>query len=409
MGWLGGWAREGGRGIMLYIVNATVYTPDAVIERGAVLIGGTNILACGPQDEVAVLAPPGVERLDAGGGIVAPGLIDLQLNGALGDDFTVQPETIWRVAEQLPRWGVTSFLPTIITSPLAQVAKAQETLARGPRRKWYGSIPLGLHCEGPFLNPEKKGAHNPAHLRLPSLEAVAGWSPESGVRLVTLAPELPGALPVIEALAGRGVVVSCGHSMATYDQAQAAFAAGARYGTHLFNAMPPLEHREPGLPGALLTAPEQTVGIIPDGVHTHPSIVALAWRMKGPGRFQEPGRLNVVTDAMAALGKEPGRYLLGDQEVTVTEREARLPSGTLAGSILSMDTALRRLVEFTGCSVGEALATMTSTPADLLGIGQERGRITQGAYADLVVLSPDLQVMTTIVEGREVYRRPAGG
>jgi N-acetylglucosamine-6-phosphate deacetylase len=248
------------------------------------------------------------------------------------------------------------------------------------------------------LNPQKKGAHNPEHLRLPSLGAVARWSPQEHVRLVTLAPELPGALPVIEALAGRGVLVSCGHSMATYAEAQAAFAAGARYGTHLFNAMPTLEHREPGLPGALLTAPDQTVGIIPDGVHTHPAIVQMAWKMKAPGR------LNVVTDAMAALGQAPGRYLLGDQEVTVTARDARLPSGTLAGSILSMDMALRRLIEFTGCSLGEALATITSTPADLLGLGHERGRIAAGAYADLVVLGADLQVRMTVVEGRVLYR-----
>jgi len=385
---------------MLYLHNATIYTPDTELAGGAVLVDGARIAAVGPAAELP--PPQGAERLDARGGIVTPGLIDLQLNGALGDDFTIAPETIWRVAEQLGRWGVTSFLPTIITSPLAQVGKAQEVLAGGPpggsSGGWQGSIPLGLHCEGPFLNPQKKGAHNPEHLRLPSLAAVADWSPQNGVRLVTLAPELPGALPVIEALRGRGVLVSSGHSMATYAQAQAAFAAGARYGTHLFNAMPTLEHREPGLPGALLTAADQTVGIIPDGVHTHPAIVQMAWKMKGPRR------LNVVTDAMAALGQPPGRYLLGDQEVTVTAREARLPSGTLAGSILSMDTALRRLIEFTGCSLREALGTITTTPAELLGVGQERGRIAAGAYADLVVLSPDLQVRATVVEGRVVYR-----
>ena len=381
---------------MRYIYNATLYTPDEVIPAGAVLIDGARIAACGPAADLP--APPGAELLDAGGALVTPGFIDLQINGAFGDDFTVAPETIWRVAAGLGRWGVTSFLPTIITAPLAQAGKAQEVLAGGPPPGWQGSIPLGLHCEGPFLNPQKKGAHNPSHLRLPSLEAVAAWSPQNHVRLVTLAPELPGALPVIEALAGRGVLVSSGHSMATYAEAQAAFAAGARYGTHLFNAMPALEHREPGLPGALLTTPDQTVGIIPDGVHTHPAIIDMAWKLKGPRR------LNVVTDAMAALGQAPGRYLLGDQEVIVTARDARLPSGSLAGSILSMDTALRRLIEFTGCSLPEALATITSTPADLLGMGHERGRIVAGAYADLVLLSADLQVMMTLVEGRLVYR-----
>lgn len=381
---------------MLYIHNATIYTPEAVINDGAILVDGRHIAACAPAAELA--APAGAEVIDAGGAAVVPGFIDLQLNGAFGDDFTEAPETIWRVAEELPRWGVTSFLPTIITSPLAQVAKGQAVLAGGPPVGWTGGIPLGLHAEGPFLNLQKKGAHNPAHLRLPSLEAVAAWSPEQHVRLVTLAPELPGALAVIEALAKRGVLVSSGHSMATYAEAQAAFAAGARYGTHLFNAMPPLEHREPGLPGALLTAPELAVGIIPDGVHVHPAIVALAWRAKGPKR------LNIVTDAMAALGMPPGRYMLADQEVIVTERDARLASGTLAGSVIPMDAALRNILAFTGCSLPEALETITSTPADLLGLGQLRGRIIPGAYADLVMLTPDLHVGLTMVEGKTLYR-----
>jgi N-acetylglucosamine-6-phosphate deacetylase len=381
---------------MLYIHNAAVYAPERIIDRGAVLVDGGRIIAYGTVAETP--APAGAAFLDAGGMRLVPGFIDLQLNGAFGDDFSVAPETIWRVAEGLPRWGVTSFLPTIITSPLAQVGKAQEVLASGPPPGWRGSLPLGLHCEGPFLNPQKKGAHNPIHLRLPSVEAVADWTPQQHVRLVTLAPELPGALPVVELLVSRGILVSSGHSMATYAEAQAAFAAGARYGTHLFNAMPPLEHREPGLPGALLTTATQTAGLIADGVHIHPAIVALAWGMKGSQR------LNVVTDAMAALGMPPGRYLLGDQEVIVTELEARLPSGTLAGSVLSMDAALRNVLEFTGCTLPEALATITSTPADLLGLDAERGRIVPGAFADLVLLTPDLHVAATLVEGNIVYR-----
>ena len=381
---------------MLDIHNAAIYTPERMINDGAILVEGQRIAACAPAAELP--APAGAEMLDAAGAAVVPGFIDLQLNGAFGDDFSVSPETIWRVAAGLPRWGVTSFLPTIITSPLAQFAKGQEVLAGGPPAGWAGSIPLGLHCEGPFLNLQKKGAHNPAHLRLPSLEAVATWSPEQHVRLVTLAPELPGALAVVEALASRGVLVSSGHSMATYAEAQAAFAAGARYGTHLFNAMPTLEHREPGLPGALLTASELTVGIIPDGVHVHPAAVALAWQAKGPKR------LNIVTDAMAALGMPAGRYMLADQEVVVTERDARLASGTLAGSVLPMDAALRNVLAFTGCSLAEALETITSTPADLLGMGQLRGRIIPGAYADLVMLTPDLQVSLTMVEGKTLYR-----
>ena len=386
---------------MLGIQRATLLTPDVQIDDGVLLIEHGRIVAVG--DAASVTVPDGVEVIDAGGLIVAPGFIDLQLNGAFGDDFTLEPASIWRVAAGLPRWGVTSFLPTIITSPLAQVAQAQEILASGAPHGWQGSIPLGLHCEGPFLNPQKKGAHNPAHLRSPAIEEITAWTPENHVRLVTLAPELPGALALVHALAERGIVVSAGHSMATYREAKAGFAAGIRYGTHLFNAMPPLEHREPGLPGALLTDPSLTIGIIPDGIHVHPSIVALAWAAKGTQR------LTVVTDAMAALGMAPGRYMIADQEVIVTQHDhgvnvARLASGTLAGSVLAMDEALRRLITYTGCSLGDALATITATPADLLGVGSERGRLRAGACADLVFLTPTLEVVRTIVAGVTCYQ-----
>ncbi len=180
---------------MLCIRRATILTPEVQIDNGVLLIEHGRILAVG--DDASIATPDYAEVIDAGGLLVTPGFIDLQLNGAFGDDFTLTPDTIWRVAAGLPRWGVTSFLPTIITSPLQQVAQAQETLEGGPPAGWQGSIPLGLHCEGPFLNPQKKGAHNPAHLRLPTVADVAAWSPEAHVRLVTLAPELPGALEVI--------------------------------------------------------------------------------------------------------------------------------------------------------------------------------------------------------------------
>lgn len=385
---------------MLCIRRATLMTPETQIDDGVLLIEHGRILAVGDATHIA--APDDAEVIDAGGLIVAPGFIDLQLNGAFGDDFTLNPDTIWRVAAGLPRWGVTSFLPTIITSPLSQAAQAQETLASGPPAGWQGSLPLGLHCEGPFLNPQKKGAHNPAYLRLPARADVAAWTPENHVRLVTLAPELPGALAVIEELTKRGVVVSAGHSMASYREAKAGFAAGIRYGTHLFNAMPPLDHREPGLPGALLSDPAATIGIIPDGIHVHPSMVALAWAAKGPQR------LTVVTDAMAALGMAPGRYTIADQEVIVSAHDqgvnaARLASGSLAGSVLAMDEALRRLIRYTGCSLGDALAAVTATPADLLGLGQERGRLRPGAWADLVFLTPTLAVARTMVAGVVCY------
>ena len=381
---------------MLYIRNASVCTPDTVIERGAVLIDEGRIVAAGPATDVP--CPSGADEIDATGLSLAPGFIDLQVNGAFGDDFTDDPAVIWRVAAKLPRYGVTSFLPTIITSPMEKIAAGQRVVTDGGPGGFRGARPLGLHAEGPFLNPQRKGAHNPAYLRLPDVSAVDDWSRETGVRLVTLAPELPGALDVIAALSSRGVLVSAGHSMATYDQALAGFNAGARYGTHLFNAMPTLGHRDPGLPGALLTDDRTTVGFIADGVHTHPSVITLVWRALGAAR------LNLVTDAMAALGMPAGPYRLGDYDVTVDATSAKLADGTLAGSILSLDQAVRNLIDMTGCTLTEALPTVTTTPARAIGVDGERGRIKPGYVADMVLLSRDRRVRTTICEGEVVYR-----
>lgn len=383
---------------MCYIHGATLYTPEAFLDNAAVLVDQGRIVAVDTAS--ALPCPAGAEVINATGLLLVPGFIELQLNGGFGDDFTDDPATIWRVAEKLPRYGVTAFLPTIITAPLDKVALGQQVVTQCRPAGFHGAEPLGLHVEGPFLNPQKKGAHNPAYLRPPSLKAVAGWSPETGVRLVSLAPELPGALDVIRVLADRGVLVSAAHSMATYAEALAGFDAGIRYGTHLFNAMPVLGHRDPGLPGALLADDRATVGLIGDGIHVHPAMVKLVWRLLGPGR------LNLVTDAMAALGMAPGVHRLGDFEVTVDETSARLADGTLAGSILSPDQALRNLIAFTGCTLRDALATVTTTPAKALGLDHERGRIAPGYVADLALLTPDLRVQATMVAGEAVYTAP---
>jgi N-acetylglucosamine-6-phosphate deacetylase len=381
---------------MLYIRNATILTPIERIDNGALVTDGRQIAAVGPVGEIPY--PDGAQVIDADGLFLTPGFIELQINGAFGYDFTADPATIWPVAAKLPRYGVTAFLPTIISSPLETVAAAQDILGQTPVSGETGAIPLGLHVEGPFLNLTRKGAHNPEHLLAADLEAVADWSPERGVRLVTLAPELPGGLDLVTVLTERGVAVSAGHSNATYAEAQAGFDAGLRYGTHLFNAMPPLHHREPGLIGALLTDPRPTVGMIADGIHTHPSIIRMAWQILGNTR------LNLVTDAMAALGMPPGQHLLGDYDVIVDETSARLADGTLAGSILSLDVALQNLITFAECSLAEALPTVTTTPAKLLGLSDQRGQLAPGHLADLVLLSPEFDVVSTIVEGQIVYQ-----
>jgi N-acetylglucosamine-6-phosphate deacetylase len=363
---------------VLVIKNATILTPDVLLEKGAVMVENGRIAGVVPAHELAI--PAGAQVVDGEGLFLAPGFIDLQCNGGWGHDFSHEPDTIWRVARRLPQTGVTGFLPTIVTSPRATIESAQAALLAGPPTGWTGAQPLGLHLEGPFLNPAKKGAHNPAYLRLPDLNAVRQWRPDQGVRLVTLAPELPGALELIEQLVAQDVIVSAGHSLADIETGQKGIAAGVRYGTHLFNAMPPLLHREPGLAGALLNDERVTVGLIADAVHVHPTLVKLVWEMLGSGR------LNLVTDAMAALGMPPGLYHLGDFQVTVNESSARLPNGTLAGSVMPLATALQRFRQMTGCSLAVALQSVTTTPARLLGLAHCKGRIAPGYDADLLLL-----------------------
>lgn len=378
---------------MLYF-SARVITPLLEIPDGAVLVENDVIRAVGSR---ATLPPPtGAHQFNLPEFMLAPGFIDLQLNGGFGSDFTTEPATIWRVAEQLPQYGVTSFLPTIISSPFDTIKCARDVLRTGAPKNFRGATPLGLHLEGPFLNPAKHGAHNPSHLQPPSLDAIRDWSAEQQVRLVTLAPELQGALNVVRELHARGVVVSAGHSMATYAEAKAGFDAGITYGTHLFNAMPHVEARAPNLPGALLADPRVTVGIIPDGLHVHPALVGLAYQAKGAAR------LNLVTDAMAALGMPPGEYPIGDQIAHVDATSARLANGRLAGSILNLEQALKNFCEFTTATRAHAIETMTLTPAQLLG-ETTRGQIVAGARADFVLLSPEGHVAATFVGGELVW------
>jgi N-acetylglucosamine-6-phosphate deacetylase len=235
-------------------------------------------------------------------------------------------------------------------------------------------------------------------LRLPNLEMAADWSPAAGVRLVTLAPELAGALEVTRQLVERGVVVSMGHSAATYAEALAGIEAGMTYGTHLFNAMRPFDHREPGVAGALLADERARVGLIADGVHTHPAAVRVAWRAKGTDGF------TLVSDAMAGLGLGDGVYRLSEREVMVRDGSARLADGTLAGSVLSLDQAVRNFIEMTHCHAYQAVAAATMSPAHVLGLGGVYGGVEVGKAADLVLLTRELEVVTTWVDGEVAYR-----
>jgi N-acetylglucosamine-6-phosphate deacetylase len=382
----------------MYAIQAgSLHTPDQVIPNAFVYIDNEKIVDITSE---SIDTKNQDQIIDARNHIVTPGFIDLQINGAFGYDFTADPKSIWQVAARLPQFGVTSFLPTIITSPLETILNAQKMLLKGPSADFAGSQPIGLHIEGPFLNPERKGAHNPNYLLPPNKEIYSNFSPSEAVLLTTLAPELPGALEIVDLLTKNGVIVSAGHSMATYDQATLAIDHGVRYGTHIFNAMAPLHQHEPGLVGALLTDQRVKIGLIADGIHVHPKVIQIIWNTVG----QE--RLTLVTDAMAALGMSAGKYFINDLDVWVDENSARLESGVLAGSILSLDTALRNLIRFTNCSFQAGLHTITHNPAQLLGLHNQLGKIAPGYFADLTILTQDYQVALTICRGKITYRSP---
>lgn len=367
---------------------------------GALVVRGASVWRDGAwgggdvaidDGRVVEAAPAGAQVVDASGLLAVPGFIDLQCNGGVGIDLASEPERLWELGAALPGWGVTAWLPTIVTTPPDVVERALAALAAGPPAGWRGAVPLGLHLEGPFLAPGHHGAHPVARLRPPTLDAIEGWSRDAGVAVVTIAPELDGALDVIEALVERGVVVSLGHSGATAAQATAGIDAGARWVTHLFNAMAPLHHRAPGLAGVALSDERVRVGMIVDGIHVDPAVVALAQRALGE-------RLTLVTDAVAALGMPVGRHALGRAEVTVGDDGVRLADGTLAGSNLAMDEAIRNLVTFTGCAPELAVTGASAAPASLLG-DRARGALEVGRRADLVLLTDDLEVVTTFVGG----------
>lgn len=369
-----------------------------------VISGGTVVdpAAVSPAHEVHVVdrcvSAPTADvrrRLDATGLLVVPSYVDLQCNGLDGIDLTAEPTRLWDVGTRLPAAGVGSFLPTLVSPSPEVVAAAQRTLAARPR-EYEGAEPLGLHLEGPLLNPARAGAHPEQALRAVADAHTAAWSRRDGVLVVTVAPELPGVLPLIAVLVRRGVCVSLGHSDATSAQALAAVEAGARGVTHLFNAMRRFSHRDPGLAGLALADERLRCGVIADGVHSDPITVAAAWRALGPDR------LHLVTDSSAAAGAADAAPTLAGVPLTLSDGAPRTADGRLAGSALSMDQAVRNLRCWTGCSTSDAVRAAALNPARHIGV-TGKARLAPGADADVTLLHPDLTVAATLLRGRVVY------
>lgn len=325
--------------------------------------------------------------VDASGLKIVPGFIDLQINGGWGQDLQRDPAALWALAQHLVEVGVTSFLPTLTTNGYSRRREALSAWRSGPpeRDEFVGADPVGWHIEGPWLAPSRHGAHSRELLQPIPPVIPPEYTPAEGVRLVTLAPELAGAGRMISDLTRQGVVVSIGHSEATADQARTALEAGATMGTHLFNAMSGIHHRDVGLAAALLLEPSY-LGVILDGVHVDPDIVRLTWQVAGH-------RMVAVSDAVA---------FMGTGAASATGDAVRLYDGTLAGSSIALDAAVRNLMTFTGCQLAEAVATVTEIPASCLGLS-DRGRIEVGRRADLTALDTDGRVVLTFVGGRLVF------
>ena len=366
-----------------------VVTPAGVLADAWVQVDDGRITAitdARPDGETPVV--------DLQGAWLLPGYIDLHMHGGGGHNVSESLQAMEEAVAFHRTHGTTATLVSLVTAPeralSEQLGWAAELVERGPRRR--GHV-LGSHLEGPFLSARRCGAQNEAHMLAPDaallerLRAAAGGT----LRMVTIAPELPGALPLIETLSRAGVIAAMGHSDANYEQALQGIRAGARHATHLFNAMPPLLHREPGLVGAALES-GITCELINDGRHVHPAIVRLVFDL-----IDAPA---LVTDAIDATGVGDGHFELGGQEVIVHDREARLAAtGSLAGSTLTMDEALRNTVKMSGLSVERASAAASLHPARALGRDGELGSIAPGMRADLVVLDDDLRVTRVMAGG----------
>ncbi|PYE49444.1 N-acetylglucosamine-6-phosphate deacetylase [Deinococcus yavapaiensis] len=375
-----------------WIENVRVVTDEGIVERGAVQVREGRIEAI-----VETNAPAQSSAYDGRGALLMPGMIDVHIHGANGRDMMDgTTSSIEEVSRACASTGCTSFLVTSVSSSLEDLLRLVDgvrvVVGREP-----GATIVGIHAEGPYLNARRKGMQNELYLRHPDLAEMERVLQHAGslLRMVTLAPELPGGLELTRYLRDRNVIVAVAHSDATYEEAAQAFACGASHVTHCFNGMRPIHHRDPGLVVAALENDGVSVQAIVDHVHLHPAIVRLMYRVKGASGMV------LITDALQAMGLGDGEYMFGGHKVTVRDGVARLDDGTLASSTVTMNEALRNTVRL-GVPLSDAVKMATSTPAELLGL-HSKGRIAVGADADLVLVNDEFEVLWTLVEGRTVH------
>jgi N-acetylglucosamine-6-phosphate deacetylase len=382
--------------------------PETIVIKGNVLTpreqigGGSVVVEDGRIAEVSEGKAPQGRVLDFEGCYVVPGFVDIHVHGGASEDvMDASDGGLDRLSLFLAAGGVTSFLATTYTDSQERTLKAVREIGEAAKRGTRGARLLGLHMEGPYISMERSGAQNRAHIRLPALDELGQASLEAGgsLRMVTLAPEVDGALEAVRWLASRGIVPAAGHTDATYDEARAGIEAGIRHASHLFNGMRSLHHREPGLVGAALDDERVTVELIADCYHIHPAVLRIVARLKGVGRTA------LVSDSIAAAGLPDGDYSLGGMKVAVRHGKSLLESGTLAGSTIRLCDAVRNMVKKADVPLREAVEMASATPSRVAGAADRKGGIAPGMDADITVLDRGLSVMLTMVEGRVVYEK----
>lgn len=382
--------------------GAEVYLEDDVLSPGSVILAQGRIVSI----QQGAIADPrdGSTFVDLTGTTLAPGFIDVHSHGMMGIDTNdAGIEEFQQFSRDAARYGVTALVPTTVACGPAELSRVLQHIHAVREKGTNGARILGVHLESNFISPRFKGAQPADALLAPEDEQA--WPIRkliddyaADIRIITVAPEVPGVLELISWLCEREIIVSLGHSAATYDEAVAGFDAGATQATHLFNAMAPLHHRAPGIVGAVLEDDEVFTEVICDGMHVHPALLSTIISAKGADRVM------AVTDSLRGAGMGPVEFMQGGQHVTVRDNIAQLDNGTIAGSLTTMDAMVRLLVGQLGWDVGETIMMVSTTPANSLGL-HDIGRIAPGKIADLVVLDADLQVETTYVGGRVAYQR----
>jgi N-acetylglucosamine-6-phosphate deacetylase len=382
---------------MLAITAKALFTPLKRIERPLLLIDGGSITDIRSQGEADL--PANAKRIDFKDCVLAPGLIDIHIHGSAGHDVMQADEQGRRRMEEfLASRGVTSYFPSTVAAPLDATLRSLEWLAKAIESSHSAgrAQPLGIHLEGPFLSHIRRGVHLPENLLKPTVETFDKfWQAAGGhVRVLTIAPELDGAREVIAEANKRGVCVGIGHSDADLAASRAGILAGARHATHTFNAMRPLDHRAPGILGEVLSNSNLSADIIADGVHVHPSVVRIFLEAKGEERAV------LITDAISAAGMPEGHYQLGGMDVEVKDGRVTR-DGSLAGSVLTLDRAVRNVMEFGGWNLQQAVRLATKNPAAAVA-AKRKGILEPGADADLVVLTEGGDVRASVVRGEVV-------